>query len=178
MNDFRDTGVPAEGGGSDIGRTALWVVRELGLPAIVKACVSCRSARHHPTGKFRVNANGKLLDVWILIGCELCGRTSTIPVHQRIHVQAPGRGRLLMFQDNDPAMVRDPAMGRRTREAPGNGGSLGKTHCYQGLRVKVTGDQIVDRATGSTLPLPPSQPVARKGSLSSHENLGSITSRA
>jgi hypothetical protein len=37
---------------------------------------------------------------------------------------------------------------------PGSGGSLGKTHCYQGLRVKVTGDQIVDRATGSTLPLP------------------------
>ena len=40
MNDFRRIGVPAEGGGSDIGRKALWVVRELGLPAIVKACVS------------------------------------------------------------------------------------------------------------------------------------------
>jgi hypothetical protein len=25
---------------------------------------SCKSTRHHPTGKFRVNANGKLLDVW------------------------------------------------------------------------------------------------------------------
>ncbi len=110
MNDFRSTGVPADGGGSDIGRTALWVVRELGLPAIVKACVSCRSARHHPTGKFRVNANGKLLDVWMLICSELCGRTSKIPVHERIHVQALDSGRLLMFQDNDPAMVRDLAM--------------------------------------------------------------------
>ena len=37
---------------------------------------------------------------------------------------------------------------------PGSGGSPGKTHCYQGLRVKVTGDQIVDRQPGSTLPLP------------------------
>jgi len=110
MNDFRSTGVPADGGGSDIGRTALWVVRELGLPAIVKACVSCRSARHHPTGKFRVNADGKLHDVWMLICCELCGRTSKIPVHERIHVQALDSGRLLMFQDNDPAMVRDLAM--------------------------------------------------------------------
>lgn len=36
-----------------------------------------------------------------------------------------------------------------------SGGSLGKTHCYHGLRVvKVTGDQIVGRATRSTLPLP------------------------
>jgi hypothetical protein len=110
MDDFRHFGVPAGDDGSDTGRTALWVVRELGLPAIVKACVSCRSTRHHPTGKFRVNANGKLLDVWMLIGCELCGRTSKISIHERIYVQALGRGRLGMFQDNDPAMVRDLVM--------------------------------------------------------------------
>ncbi len=110
MNDFRGTGVPADGGGSGIGRKALWVVRELGLPAIVRACVSCRSARHHPTGKFRVNANGQLLDVWMLICCELCGRASKIPVHERIRVQALQSERLLMFENNDPAMVRDLAM--------------------------------------------------------------------
>lgn len=110
MNDFRSIRVPAEGGGSGIDRKALWVVRELGLPAIVKACVSCRSTRHHPTGKFRVNANGKLLDVWMLICCELCGRTSKIPVHERIHVQALEYERLLMFENNDPAMVRHLAM--------------------------------------------------------------------
>ena len=88
----------------------MWVIRELGLPAIVKACVSCRSTRHHPTGKFRVNANGKLLDVWMLISCELCGRTSKIPIHERICVQALKSEPLLMFENNDPAMVRDLAM--------------------------------------------------------------------
>jgi hypothetical protein len=108
MSRFRNTRVPADG--SDVDRKALWVVRELGLPAIVKACVSCRSARHRPTGKFRVNANGKLLDVWLLICCELCDRTSKIPVHERIHVQALDRERLLKFETNDPAMVRQLAM--------------------------------------------------------------------
>ncbi len=110
MTEFRGIRVPAEGGGSGIDRKALWVVRELGLPAIVKACVSCRSTRHHPTGKFRVNANGKLLDVWMLICCELCGRTSKIPVHERIHVQVLDHERLLMFENNGPAMVRQLAM--------------------------------------------------------------------
>ena len=110
MNDFRDTGVPAEGGGSDISRKALWVIRELGLPAIVKTCVSCGSTRHHPTGKFHVNANGKLLDVWMLIRCELCGRTAKIPVHERSCVRALDSERLLMFENNDPAMVRELAM--------------------------------------------------------------------
>jgi hypothetical protein len=57
-----------------------------------------------------VNANGKLLDVWMLIRCELCGRTSKIPIHERIRVQALDSERLLMFENNDPAMVRDLAM--------------------------------------------------------------------
>lgn len=110
MNEFLSNRVPADDGGPDIDRKALWEVRELGLPAIVKACVSCRSTRHHPTGKIRVNASGKLLDVWLLIGCELCDRTSKIPVHERIHVQALKHERLLMFENNDPAMVRHLVM--------------------------------------------------------------------
>jgi hypothetical protein len=85
---------------------SLWVVRELGLPAVVKTCVSCRTNRHHPTGKIRVNANGKLLDVWLLIGCARCDRTSKIPVHERVHVQALDHELLLGYENNDPAVVR------------------------------------------------------------------------
>ena len=110
MTELRNIRVPADGGGSEVDRKALWVIRELGLPAIVKACVACRSTRHHATGKFRVNANGKLLDVWMLIWCELCGRTSKIPIHERIHVQALESERRLMFENNDSTMVRDLAM--------------------------------------------------------------------
>jgi hypothetical protein len=110
MNDLCSIRVPADDGGSGGDRKALWVVRELGLPAIVRACVSCRSTRHHPTGKFRVNANSKLLDVWMLICCELCGRTSKIAVHERVQVRVLDHERLLMFENNDPAMVRRLAM--------------------------------------------------------------------
>lgn len=114
MSDPRGICTPAGGdvneAGSDIARKALWVVRELGLPAIVRACVACRSTRHHPTGKFRVNANGKLLDVWMLINCERCERTSKIPVHERIQVRALANEQLAMFENNDPATVRHLAM--------------------------------------------------------------------
>nr|QLK01529.1 DUF1062 domain-containing protein [Micromonospora carbonacea] len=110
MNSSRDIRVPADGTGPGIDRKALWVVTELGLPTIVKACVSCRSTRHHPTGKIRVNANHKLLDVWLLIGCELCGRTWKVPVHERVNVRALEHERLLMFENNDPAIVRQLTM--------------------------------------------------------------------
>ncbi|MFJ6676803.1 DUF1062 domain-containing protein [Actinosynnema sp. NPDC091369] len=91
-------------------RKALWVVKELGLPAIVTSCFSCRSTRHHPTDKFRVNANGKLLDVWVLIGCDGCGRTSKIPIHERVHVRTLEHERLRRFENNDPALVRHLVM--------------------------------------------------------------------
>lgn len=112
MNDFRNNGMPAAGTGSDASRKALWVIRELGLPAIVKACVSCRFTRHHATGKFRVNANGKVIDVWMLIRCEQCGRTAKIPVHERVYVRALEPGRRLMLEGNDRSMVRDLAVDR------------------------------------------------------------------
>lgn len=110
MNSSRHVRVPADGREPDIDRKALWVVSELGLPTIVRACVSCRSTRHRPTGKIRVNAHHKLLDVWLLICCDLCGRTSKVPVHERINVRALDHERLVMFENNDPAMVRQLTM--------------------------------------------------------------------
>ncbi|MFT7835406.1 DUF1062 domain-containing protein [Saccharothrix sp. BKS2] len=110
MSDPRGNHVPVDGDAAGIDRKALWVVRELGLPAVVKTCVACRSTRHHPTGKFRVNANGKLLDVWVLIGCAGCGRTSKLPVHERVHVRALDHERLVRFERNDPAAVRELAV--------------------------------------------------------------------
>jgi hypothetical protein len=102
--------MPPDGRGPCIDRKALWVVSELALPTIVKTCVSCPSTRHRPTGKIRVNANHKLLDVWLLIACERCGRTSKIPVHERINVRSLANDLLQKFENNDPATVRGLTM--------------------------------------------------------------------
>lgn len=91
-------------------RKALWAVREIGLPTIVKPCPDCSGTRHRPSGRFRLNANGKLLDVWLLVCCTACGRTSKVPVHERVHVQTLPHARLLAYESNDPAAVRELAM--------------------------------------------------------------------
>jgi len=87
-------------------RKVLWAVRESGLPTVVRPCVDCSGARHRPSGKFRVNANGKLIDVWLLLCCAGCGRTSKVPVHERVHVQSLDRADRMAYEANDPAMVR------------------------------------------------------------------------
>jgi hypothetical protein len=91
-------------------RKALWAVRQSGLPAIVKPCTHCSGTRHHSSGKFRVNANGNLLDVWLLLRCAACGRTSKVPVHERVQVRLLERERRLAYETNDPAMVRELIM--------------------------------------------------------------------
>lgn len=91
-------------------RKALWAVRESGLPTVVKPCVDCSGARHRPSGKFRVNANGKLLDVWLLLHCISCGRTSKVPVHERVRVHSLERARRMAYEINDPVVVRELTM--------------------------------------------------------------------
>jgi hypothetical protein len=94
----------------NIDRKALWAVRRCALPIAVRPCPDCSGTRHHPSGKFRVNANGKLLDVWLLLLCAACGRTSKVPVHERVPVQSLEPARLVAYENNDAAVVRELAI--------------------------------------------------------------------
>ncbi|MBY8341026.1 DUF1062 domain-containing protein [Streptomyces spinosirectus] len=94
----------------NIDRKAQWAVRQSALPMIVRPCPDCPGTRHRPSGRFRVNANGKLLDVWLLLHCAGCGRTSKVPVHERAHVSSLEPARLVAYEANDPATVRELAM--------------------------------------------------------------------
>lgn len=91
-------------------RKALWAVRESALPTVVRPCPDCSAGRHRPSGKIRVNASGKLLDVWLLLSCAGCDRTSKVPVHERVHVSSLEPARLVAFENNDPAVVRELTM--------------------------------------------------------------------
>ncbi|WP_327675124.1 DUF1062 domain-containing protein [Kitasatospora sp. NBC_00458] len=91
-------------------RKALWAVRQSALPTVVRPCPDCPGTRHRPSGRIRVNASGKLLDVWLLLSCAACDRTSKAPVHERAHVSSLEPARLVAYETNDPAVVRELAM--------------------------------------------------------------------
>ena len=91
-------------------RKALWAVRQSALPTVVRPCPDCPGTRHRPSGKIRVNANGKLLDVWLLLNCAACDRTSKVPVHERVHVSSLEPARRVAYETNDPAVVRGLTM--------------------------------------------------------------------
>jgi hypothetical protein len=97
--------------------TARWLVSPIGLPLIRRRCLSCPSARYRAHGKFRVNANHKLLDVWLLALCVGCGETIKLTVLDRVHVRTVDPAALTRFHDNDiglaAKMLQDPGLLRR-----------------------------------------------------------------
>ena len=97
-----------------------WVVRRTRLPLLSLRCADCRSeSATTGEGKFRVNANGKLLDVWLLVRCVSCDRTSKLEVHERAPVRSFDPAELHGYLVNDPELVAsrllDPALARRNR---------------------------------------------------------------
>jgi hypothetical protein len=97
-----------------------WVVRRTRLPLLSLRCMDCRSeSATTGKGRFRVNANGKLLDVWLLVRCVSCGRTRKLTVYERASVRSFDPAELHGYRVNDPELVAswllDPLLARRHR---------------------------------------------------------------
>jgi hypothetical protein len=97
-----------------------WVIRRTRLPLLSLRCADCRSeSATTGAGRFRVNANGNLLDVWLLVHCVSCDRTSKLTVHERAPVRSFDPAELDGYHANDPELVAsrllDPLLARRNR---------------------------------------------------------------
>ncbi|MFF3886086.1 DUF1062 domain-containing protein [Streptomyces sp. NPDC001914] len=98
-----------------------WVVMPTCLPTVLRRCHACASERFRANGKFRVNANHKLLDAWLLVLCAGCGDTAKLTILERAHVRSVRPELLDRMHDNDPVLarelLRDPVVRRRNRIA-------------------------------------------------------------
>jgi hypothetical protein len=94
-----------------------WAVVPICLPTIVRRCHACASDRFHANGKFRVNANHKLLDAWLLALCAVCGDTTKLTLFERTKVRAVQPELLDRLHHNDIGLVaellQDPGVRRR-----------------------------------------------------------------
>lgn len=62
----------------------LWKVMSKELPSVIRNCPKCKKKREFiNSNKFRVNANGKNIDVWLIFRCESCSATWNMTVYER-----------------------------------------------------------------------------------------------
>lgn len=98
-----------------------WVVMPTCLPLVLRRCHACASERFRTSGKFRVNANHKLIDAWLLALCTACGETTKLTVLERMNVRSVQPELLDRLHDNDPGLaaelLQDPLVRRRNRIA-------------------------------------------------------------
>ncbi|MEU0677027.1 DUF1062 domain-containing protein [Streptomyces sp. NPDC006172] len=98
-----------------------WVVMPTCLPLVIHRCHTCASARFRASGKFRVNANHKLLDAWLLVLCTGCGETAKLTVFERVNVRSLRPELLERMHANDlgltAELLQDPVVLRRNRVA-------------------------------------------------------------
>ncbi|GIH17979.1 hypothetical protein Raf01_61510 [Rugosimonospora africana] len=97
--------------------TTQWLVRPNDFPTIRRRCRTCPSTKYRTRGRFRVNANHKLLDVWLLALCDRCGETIKLTVLERVHVRSIDPTMLNGFHHNAPALaaklLADPRLAHR-----------------------------------------------------------------
>lgn len=84
---------------------------------LLRNCSGCGcEKRFVTTGKFRVNANGSRLDVWLVYQCEKCRHTYNIAIYERVNKAIIPPGEYEGFLSNDEELALKYGMDRLLME--------------------------------------------------------------
>jgi len=85
---------------------AVWRIRAVELPRVLRRCPRCDATRAFlSSGCFRVNAQKRRLDVWLVHRCSACDETWNAPVAERVTPESLGAD-LERYHANDDALAR------------------------------------------------------------------------
>jgi hypothetical protein len=84
-----------------------WVISALEPPRLRRRCAGCRADETYVcSDRFRVNANGRRLDVWLIYRCGRCDRRVNAPILERAPVASIDPLVLAAFEANCADAVR------------------------------------------------------------------------
>lgn len=73
---------------------------------VIRGCSKCGvKTRFRNTKKFRVNANGNKLDVWLIYQCENCKHTLNLAIYERQKVTSLAKDEYMRFLSNDEELA-------------------------------------------------------------------------
>lgn len=145
-------------------KTVRWTVRIKNAPTAVRYCKRCGARTEFiPSERFRVNAQRKSLDVWLVYRCSVCDTTWSLTVLSRVSPRAISAELLRGFSQNDPDLARryanDIALIRRSGAAPGP------------PEIEITGTDIA-RGESARIQLFSPQPLALRAAVILRKRLG------
>lgn len=76
--------------------------------AVIRNCSGCgKKVRYVNTKRFRVNANGNKLDIWLIYQCENCKHTLNLAIYERQKASSVPKEAYFRFLDNDEALAEE-----------------------------------------------------------------------
>ncbi len=79
-----------------------WVIKPQTSPIIIRNCSKCGpGSKFVCGGNFRINANGKNIDVWLIYKCNNCSTTWNMEIVSRVKPQQIGPSLYQSFAKND-----------------------------------------------------------------------------
>lgn len=104
-----------------------WNIQYLSPPPIIRYCKKCgKKANHVCSGSFRVNAQRKYLDIWLIYKCSDCDSTWNMTIYSRINPKSIAPEVLEGFHDNNEELVTGYAMDMEVISKNGVGVGLPK----------------------------------------------------
>ena len=149
--------------------TISWEVKYTSPPKAMRYCGKCGDVIEHvSSGRFRVNAQKKLLDIWLIFKCAKCGRTWNAEILSRVNPGSVGIDLLEKFLANDRTLAEryaaDVALLRKGGAEP-----MAAAFELVGPEVDFSQDTRVVITAGQISPLRLSGALRRKLGLSGRE---------
>lgn len=84
----------------------IWSVQPQSAPAVLRYCKKCgRKTEFFCSGQFRVNAQRRRLDVWLIYKCASCSTTWNLEIYSRVSPQSLPKELLDGFHRNSEALA-------------------------------------------------------------------------
>ncbi|WP_433629150.1 DUF1062 domain-containing protein [Chryseobacterium cucumeris] len=79
----------------------IWEVKAKNTPLLKKKCNQCNSDRFQCSDKFRLNAQKKNIDIWLIYRCVKCSNTYNMTVFSRIRTESISKEIFRKFSENN-----------------------------------------------------------------------------
>lgn len=147
----------------------VWNIKYCAPPTVLRYCKKCGKKNEYVcSGEFRVNAQQKTLDIWLIYKCVQCNTTWNSTIYSRVSPPSLGVTLLERFHSNDEILALQYAMNISLLQK--NGAAI-RMPAYQiiGEDVSLENSAIIKIQSQYFLPLKISSVLRTKLSISQRE---------
>jgi hypothetical protein len=88
----------------------VWNIIPETLPTVIRNCPKCgKQCEFESSGNFRINANHKLLDVWLIYQCKNCNTTWNMELLSRVNPRTIKEEMYRKFMENNKELAKEYA---------------------------------------------------------------------